>query len=148
MQIRTARLSDVAGIQLLYQQLRPQDPVLSAAQAADRLAAVLAASGVRIFVVEQAGELVATCMLATIANFASAGRPIGVIEHVVTLQAHRGKGFAKALLQAVLAAAWSQGCYKVLLLSGADRPAAHRLYQSVGFDGDCERGFVVKAPLG
>ena len=42
--------------------------------------------------------------------------------------------------------AWGHGCCKVMLSSGAQRDAAHRLYESVGFDGDRERGFVIKAP--
>lgn len=148
MQVRAANSSDLAGIQRLYRALRPQDPPLSSEQAAATLATVLASPGVTIWVVELADELVASCMLATIANFASAGRPIGVIEHVITLDAHRGKGLGRAVLQHALQAAWAQNCCKVLLLSGADRVAAHRLYQSVGFDGDRERGFVIKAPLG
>jgi len=31
-----------------------------------------------------------------------------------------------------------------MLLSGAQRKEAHKLYESVGFDGDVERGFVAK----
>jgi hypothetical protein len=34
-----------------------------------------------------------------------------------------------------------------MLLSGAERAAAHRLYESVGFRADVERGFVAKPPL-
>ncbi len=50
------------------------------------------------------------------------------------------------VLEYALNAAWSKGCYKVLLLSGAQRTQAHRLYESVGFLGDVERGFVAKPP--
>lgn len=146
MQVRAATLDDIVGIQRLYAELRPADPPLSVQQAHATLANVLATPGATIFVAELDGELVATCMLATIANFASGGRPSGLIEHVITLHAHRGQGFGRAVLQQALSAAWAQHCCKVLLLSGADRHAAHQLYHAVGFDGDRERGFVIKAP--
>lgn len=38
-------------------------------------------------------------------------------------------------------------CHKVVLLSGAQRIDAHRLYEKVGFNGCAERGFVIKAPI-
>lgn len=81
MQVRAATLDDIVGIQRLYAELRPADPPLSVRQAHATLANVLATPGATIFVAELDGELVATCMLATIANFASGGRPIGLIEH-------------------------------------------------------------------
>jgi hypothetical protein len=42
--------------------------------------------------------------------------------------------------------AWSKGCYKVMLLSGSQRVEAHKLYESVGFVGGIERGFVARSP--
>ena len=69
-----------------------------------------------------------------------------MIEHVVTLRAFRGRGLGAAVLWHALAFAWAQQCCKVMLLSGAQRPDAHRLYEAVGFRGDVERGFVAKPP--
>ena len=86
----------------------------------------------------------ATCMLAIVPNLASGARPFGVVEHVVTLPQFRRQGLARLVLQFALDLAWSKNCYKVILLSGAQRTEAHRLYESVGFQGDIERGFVAK----
>jgi GNAT superfamily N-acetyltransferase len=86
-------------------------------------------------------------MLAMVANLASGGRPIGLVEHVVTLEPFRGRGLARAVLGFALDLAWSRNCCKVMLLSGLQRKEAHRLYEAVGFRGDVERGFVAK-PLG
>jgi GNAT superfamily N-acetyltransferase len=83
-------------------------------------------------------------MLATVPSLANGARPFGLIEHVVTLSAHRKRGYARLVLEHAIQLAWSKGCCKVMLLSGALRADAHRLYQSVGFDGDVERGFVIK----
>ena len=83
-------------------------------------------------------------MIALIANLASEGRPFAVIEHVVTLAEFRGRGLARATMQRALDFAWSRNCCKVMLLSGMLRPEAHRLYETLGFRGDVERGFVIK----
>jgi len=83
-------------------------------------------------------------MIALIANLASDGRSFAVIEHVVTLPQFRGRGLARATMQHALDFAWSRNCCKVMLLSGMQRPDAHRLYETLGFRGDIERGFVIK----
>lgn len=141
---RKAEARDLDGMLTLYRELRPHDPELTPAAAEAAFAHVLSQPGVHVVVCEAAGVLAATCMLAVIPNLASGARPFGVIEHVVTLAARRGKGYARLVLEHTLELAWSQGCYKVLLLSGAQRTEAHRLYESVGFNGNVEQGFVAK----
>jgi GNAT superfamily N-acetyltransferase len=145
-EVRSAEAGDLAGVLALYRELRPQDPVLTPEQARKIYAELLARDGVDIIVCEADGTLVATCMLATIPNLASGGRPIGLIEHVITLATHRKQGHGRRVLEHALKTAWSKNCCKVLLLSGAQRAEAHKLYESVGFSGDVERGFVIKPP--
>src|SRR5262245_56212619 len=99
-----------------------------------------------LLVCELDGALVATCMLAIIPNLASGARPFGIIEHVVTLPAHRRRGHARRVLQHALDLAWARRCCKVMLLSGEQRGEAHSLYESVGFAGNVERGFVARPP--
>ena len=65
-------------------------------------------------------------------------------EHVVTLPEFRGQGLARQVMAQALDFAWSRDCCKVMLLSGARRAEAHKLYAALGFDGDVERGFVIK----
>ncbi len=146
--VREAGVGDLSGILALYRELRPHDTVLPESIAQARLAELVARPDIHLFVCDADGTLAATCMLAIIPNLATAARPFGVIEHVVTLQAHRRRGYAQQVMQHALAHAWSKGCYKVMLLSGAQRPEAHRFYQALGFDGDVERGFVVKPVTG
>lgn len=98
----------------------------------------------RVVVAEQDAVLASTCMLALIPNFPNGGRAIGLIEHVVTLPECRGRGLARAVMRHALDLAWSADCCKVVLLSGSQRLDAHRLYESLGFRGDIERGFVIK----
>ena len=148
MTARRAREGDLHAVLALYRELRPHDPVLTAQEASRLWARVHDVPGSTIMVCEHQGRIAATCMLATIANLASGGRPIGFIEHVITTAPLRGQGLAEACLRFAVDEAWRQGCCKVVLLSGAQRPQAHRLYQRIGFDGDVERGFVIKRPAG
>jgi GNAT superfamily N-acetyltransferase len=104
--------------------------------------------GVFVIVAECVDSIAATCMLAIVPNITNGGRPFGVIEHVVTAKAQRRRGLARAVLEYALRLAWSRNCHKVILLSGADRTEAHRLYESVGFEGGIERGFVAKPAWG
>ena len=142
--IRHAELKDLPGLLALYRELRPQDPILPADASSAQLGRVIGHEGVYLIVCESEHTLVSTCMLVVIPNFASGGRPYYVLEHVVTLSAFRRRGFGRATLEFALDLAWAKGCCKVMLLSGAQRVEAHTLYESVGFRGDVERGFVAK----
>ena len=141
---RLARTTDLAGVLALYRALRPGDPELSEEEGRAAFERVLGDGSLSLVVCERGGVLASTCMLAVIANLASGARPFGVIEHVVALPQFRRQGLARLALRHALELAWSRQCYKVVLLSGADRTEAHRLYESVGFRADVERGFVAK----
>jgi len=142
--VREALEADLAGVLALYRELRPHDPVLPDDVARESFALLLARPDLHVVVCEVDRTLVATCMLASIPNLASGARPFGVIEHVVTRSDYRKRGYARLVLEHALSTAWRDGCCKVMLLSGAKRTEAHRLYESVGFSGDVERGFVLK----
>jgi GNAT superfamily N-acetyltransferase len=142
--VRRANAADLANLLNLYRELRPHDPLLPPRQAQEMFASMLARDDVMHIVCQAGDQLAASCMLALIPNLGSGGKPIGIIEHVVTLASHRRQGLARRVLEQALKEAWARGCCKVLLLSGAQRAEAHKLYESVGFNGDTERGFVAK----
>ena len=142
--IRRAASHDLPGVLALYRELRPHDPELAPDAARAAFHGLAARNDVHIVVCELGQTLVATCMLAIIPNLACGAKPFGIIEHVVTLSTHRGRGYGRRVLEHALDLAWSGRCCKVVLLSGTQRTDAHRLYESVGFVGDVERGFVAK----
>ncbi|MHC6656681.1 GNAT family N-acetyltransferase [Aeromonas salmonicida] len=140
--IRACNEQDVAGLLALYRELRPHDLPLVEAEAT--LAALLAQSHVRLIVAEVEGQLAATCQLGVIPTLTNGGRPFGIIEHVITAARFRRQGLSQKVLEQALAIAWQQDCYKVMLLSGEGREAAHRLYEKLGFKAGIEKGFVIK----
>ncbi|MET0532930.1 MAG: GNAT family N-acetyltransferase [Steroidobacter sp.] len=142
--VRFAEHQDLNGILQLYKELRPHDPELAFHDANIAWLRLLDQPHLRVVVADTQGHLASTCMIAIITSIASGARPFAVIEHVVTLAQFRGRGLARATVQYALDFAWSQNCCKVMLLSGVQRPEAHRLYEAMGFNGDVERGFVIK----
>jgi GNAT superfamily N-acetyltransferase len=145
---RLAQLNDLASLLALYQELRPQDQPLRPDNAQRALQRLLDNPAIRLVVSAVDEQPIATCMLAMVPGLVHQAQPFGIIEHVVTAQSHRGQGIALAMLEYTLQLAWRKRCYKVMLLSGQQRTGAHQLYLRAGFDGDRERGFVIRRPEG
>ncbi|MBP1128512.1 GNAT superfamily N-acetyltransferase [Serratia sp. PL17] len=145
---RLAQLSDLASLLALYQELRPQDQPMRPDTALRALQRLLDNPAIRLVVSTLDERPIATCMLAMVPGLVHQAQPFGIIEHVITAPSHRGQGIALAMLEYTLQLAWRKGCYKVMLLSGQQRTGAHQLYLRAGFDGDRERGFVIRRPEG
>lgn len=144
MDIRSARTQDLAGILELYRELRPTDPALPHSFAQERLRELIENPLTHLIVVDNGEQLVGTCMLGLIPTLTNGARPFGMIEHVVTANAVRGKGIGKQMLRFVIDLAWQHDCYKVMLLSGIQRIEAHGFYEKLGFRDDVEKGYVLK----
>ena len=142
--IRSARIGDLAGILELYRELRPADPPLSPSLAQQRLCELIENPQTHVIVVDDGAHLVGSCMLGLIPTLTNGARPFGMIEHVITANTVRGQGIGKQMLRFVIDLAWQENCYKVMLLSGIQRVEAHRFYENLGFRGDVEKGYVLK----
>ena len=89
-------------------------------------------------------ELVSSCTLSIIPNLTRGCRPYGLIENVVTHGEYRRRGYASNILKHALSYAWSEGCYKVMLLTGRKTEEIYKFYESVGFDRDAKQAFLAK----
>ncbi|MEI4551230.1 GNAT family N-acetyltransferase [Pseudoalteromonas spongiae] len=144
--IRLANKDDLVGVLKLYNELRPSDPALPDSLAIERWQQIINDVRTHIIVADINGTLAATCELSINLSIAVGARPFGLIEHVVTSRYFRRQGLSQQVLCYAIDLAWQLNCYKVMLLSGAKLNGAHKVYSAVGFDGDRERGFVIKAP--
>ncbi len=142
--IRLATINDLDAVLGLYQELRPHDPQLDRAFAAEKWAEIINDSKTDIIVADVAGTLASTCALSLNLSIANGARPFGMIEHVITAKSHRRQGLSREVLAYAIELAWQKNCYKVMLLSGEQLHGAHKLYESVGFKGGIEKGFVIK----
>jgi len=98
------------------------------------------------FAIELDDMLVSSCVLTIIQNLTRGCRPYGLIENVVTRAGYRKHGLGTMLLQETLQHAWSQGCYKVMLLTGHKDVETLRFYEGVGFKQGIKTGFIAKPP--
>jgi len=141
-EIRTAREADLEGVLELYRHLNPQDIVLDHDEAATILKDIVQAPHLQIFLVEEAGEAVATCYLNVIENLMRQGSPYALIENVVTHKEHRRNGYGRLVVRHAVEKAWEAGCYKVMLLTG--NPDNIPFYQACGFDASSKLGLVAR----
>lgn len=129
----------------LYRYLHPTDPKLALTPEIEQLWQQICSSPhLQYFVADVAGALVSTCTLTIIPNLTRGARPYGVIENVVTHPNFRRQGIGTAILRFALDQAWSQRCYKVMLLTGRKDEATLRFYENVGFQAGVKEGFVAK----
>ncbi|WP_349654458.1 GNAT family N-acetyltransferase [Pseudoalteromonas aurantia] len=77
-------------------------------------------------------------------SIANEAGPFGIIKHVDTSQNFHKQGLSRKVLEYALKLAWQHDCAKVMVLSGEALTSAHRVYESVGFKGGIEKGFVIK----
>jgi GNAT superfamily N-acetyltransferase len=126
---RLAQTSDLASLLELYQFSEVSPSVESKERAQQIWAKMLSHEGVAVFVSCVDAKIVATCMLITAPNLLRAGRQHGFLENVVTHPEFRRQGHGRAVVSAALAAAWTKGCYHVLLQSGRADPRVHRFYE-------------------
>jgi GNAT superfamily N-acetyltransferase len=140
--IRPATLDDLDGLLALYRALNPEDPPLSPELARARLTSLLAMPGF-VFVGALDGQLVSTATLFILPNLTRGGRPYGLIENVVSLTAHRGQGFGKAVVAAAVEAGRQADCYKVMLMTGRTDPSVHAFYRACGLEAS-KQGFQIR----
>ena len=144
MTVREAVKEDLAKLLLLYQHLHNEEMPESATDLERIWEKILENPLLVYFVVEIDGLIVSSCNLAITSNLTRKGRPVGLIENVVTHADYRNRGLGKNVIQSAISYARRENCYKVMLLSGSDRKEAHKLYESLGFDSAKKVGFVLK----
>jgi GNAT superfamily N-acetyltransferase len=146
MEIRVLQHNDLNQLLALYKHLNPGDKALPPQPQVDVVwDELLSSPRYRYFGGFVDAQLVSTCALTIIPNLTRGCAPYGLIENVVTHADHRNKGYGKALLQHAVESAWSDGCYKVMLMTSRKDPAVHRFYKSAGFDSGDKTAYVMRA---
>jgi|SRR3989344_2936487 len=66
--------------------------------------------------------------------------PFGFLENVFVKEGYRGKGVGSKLVEAVIAEAKKQNCYKIICTSRYENSKVHAFYSKFGFK-DCGKEF-------
>jgi GNAT superfamily N-acetyltransferase len=145
---REAEAGDFEAVMRLYEQLHPKDPVRRDAGGAEVFTQILTTPGLRLFVLEVDGKVVATTYLNLIPNLTRGLAPYAVIENVVVDAELRGTGLGKRIMAGTVQAATDAGCYKVMLMTGSRRESTHAFYKACGFDAGEKTAYVLKPKSG
>lgn len=87
-------------------------------------------------------ELVSSCILQVIPNLTHRQRPYALIENVITLEKCRGRGYAGTVLASAKELAIHDGCYKIMLLTGAKKEETLRFYEKCGYNKNDKTAFI------
>jgi GNAT superfamily N-acetyltransferase len=136
---RIAGAGDFHAVQHLLHQLNPDGGAASARF--DQWSALLSHPGTTVWLADN-GEPVACITLHILPNLTYAAAPYALIENVVTREDHRGQGIGRELMRHVLDHVDRAACYKVMLLTGADR-GAKGFYLACGFSETLKTGMVM-----
>ena len=143
--IRELRNSELPALLELYKHLHSaDDPLPSEREVEETWQTIQENPNLKYFGVFVGDTLVSSCTLNIIPNLTRGCRPYGVIENVVTHSDFRRQGHGQSLLKHALAVAWSDRCYKVMLLTGRKDEGTYKFYESAGFDRQTKQAFVAK----
>ncbi len=136
--IREATPADRDGIQRLYEELCPGEPV---DVWASRLAEIRRDGHNHLYVVERDGNVIGTAFVTVCLDPMFGPQTYAVLENIVVARSHRGAGVGSQLLQHVERLCLTWHCSKIMLLSNARRGAAHAFLAKMGYSDGVATGF-------
>jgi len=145
MRVHALGQQDLPALLALYLHLNPNDSPLPEQRIVDSVwSESLQNPRLRHFGGFEGELLVSACTICAIPNLTRGCRPYALIENVVTASTHRRMGWGRAVLAEALAFAWSENCYKVMLLTGRKDEGVLNFYKSSGFNSDEKRAFIAR----
>ena len=140
--IRQAREGDLPQLLALYLHLH-EDHI---PPTEDRLLSVwgtiLGDPNHHLIVWEEEGKLVSSCVCVVVPNLTRNARPYALVENVVTHPDFRGRGLASQCLEEARRIARENGCYKIMLLTGAKDDRTLDFYRRAGYNSSDKTAFI------
>lgn len=96
----------------------------------EELKAMTNDANVALFVARDGEKIIG---MATLYMIQKLGKRGGYVEDVVVDESYRGQGLGRKLMTTLMAEAKKEGLIQLYLTSRPDRIAAHKLYESLGF---------------
>jgi GNAT superfamily N-acetyltransferase len=98
----------------------------------------------KCFIAEIDNLIVASCTLSIIPNLTRGARPYAVMENVIVQPDYRRKGIGTQLLKYCINYAWSQKCYKIMLMTRRKDEGITKFYTRAGFIKGIKTAFLAK----
>jgi GNAT superfamily N-acetyltransferase len=87
-------------------------------------------------------KIVASCMCVIVPNLSINLMPYAIVENVVTDREYRRQGLATACLNYARDIAGSNGCYKIMLMTGHKDEEILDFYRKAGYNDKDKTGFI------
>ena len=144
-QVRPLAPADLPKLLALYAHLHQADDPLPAQEQVEALWGRILRDDSHVYLGGFRGEtLISACNAVVVPNLTRGTRPYAVIENVVTHADHRRTGVGTKVMRRLIDECIARGCYKVMLMSSAERASVHAFYESLGFDKRSKQAFVLK----
>lgn len=140
--VREAENKDMQQVLQLYLHLHEISIPHESAVLTDTWKQIMEDPNHHFLVYEAAGKIVSSCVCVVIPNLTRGIRPYALIENVVTHQDYRGRGYATACLMYAREVAQSAGCYKIMLLTGAQDEKTLAFYRNAGYNCSDKTAFI------
>lgn len=141
MRIRDLTAEDTKDALALYTELTFGPPCADGAA----FLRVITHPGTTVVGADDAGQIIGMVTLHLLPNVTWGARPYALIENVITVGSHRGKGVGRAVMQGAIDRAWAADAYKIMLLTGQKRGALG-FYEALGFGTEDKFGMVLRRP--
>lgn len=144
--IRCAEQEDLDRILNLYTHLHDNDINAERKRYEKKFYEIISFPSSFLFLLENSETLIASCILFILPNLTRGANSFGIIENVVTRREFRGKGYGTGIITHALQVAWSEDCYKVMLLTGRSDERVRKFYENAGFIRGIKEGFIAYPP--
>lgn len=140
--IREVMDSDYVGLMKLYMQLHNNPFPEKDNSMTELWNRILKDKDHHIFVAQEDGEIVSSCVCVIIPNLTHGQRPYALIENVITHEAYRKRGLATACLNYAKKIAEKENCYKMMLLTGSKEESTLKFYEMAGYNKNDKTGYI------
>lgn len=140
--IREITNADFDGLMTLYMQLH-DNPFPERDERVNGVwESILNDPNHHIIVAEEDGKIAASCVCVIIPNLTRGQRPYAFVENVITDEAYRRRGLAKACLDFAYDIAKRENCYKMMLLTGSKQQGTLDFYEKCGYNRNDKTAFI------
>lgn len=140
--IREICRDDLDGLLELYTHLHDNPVPQKTAELSALWEEILADKNHHIIIAEEEGKIVSSCVCVIIPNLTHGQRPYAFVENVVTHADFRKRGLAAACLDYAKSIAESEGCYKLMLLTGSKEESTLNFYRRAGYNSNDKTAFI------
>jgi GNAT superfamily N-acetyltransferase len=143
-QVRPLAHDDLPKLLALYAHLHLADDPLPAQDQVEAIWGRILRDDSHVYMGGFLGKtLISACNAVVVPNLTRGTRPYAVIENVVTHAEHRRTGAGTKVMRRLIDECIARSCYKIMLMSSAERANVHAFYESLGFDKRSKQAFVL-----